>query len=281
MKRLHRYLCASSLAAWATAASAAECDSLSSIDWLLGEWLGDGEKSMWRETWAAASATTWEGRGAETSKADPSKQSAETLRLVEMGDGVFYLAKVAHNELPVAFRLVECGEDRLVFANPAHDFPRRLEYQRKPGDRLAVRVSDGSDKGFTLDFERQAASSGDATAVLAAEDERLNAMVRQDAAVLRRALAEELAYVHMTGEVEDRERFIDSITSGAKRYLAIAPVERRVDFPGPGTAVVQGRARFEVEAGSKRLEFDSRYLAVYGLTNGTWRLRAWQSLRLP
>jgi hypothetical protein len=281
MKHFYRFLFASSLAAWATAASAAECDSLSSIDWLLGEWLGHGEKSTWSETWAAASATTWEGRGVETSKADPSKQSAETLRLVEMGDGVFYLAKVAHNELPVAFRLVECSADRLVFSNPAHDFPRRLEYQRKPGDRLIVRVSDGGNKGFTLDFAWQASSSGDAAAVLAAEDERFKAMVKQDAAVLRHSLAEELAYVHMTGEVEDREQFIASIASGAKRYRAIAPAERRVDFPSAGAAVVQGRARFQVEAGPKRLEFDSRYLAVYGLADGAWRLRAWQSLRLP
>jgi hypothetical protein len=281
MKPFQGFLCALGLAFNAAAASAAECDSLASIRWLLGEWLADGENSTWRETWSAVSAGTWEGRGVETSKSQPAKQDEETLRLLEMGDGVFYLAKVAHNELPVAFRLVECGEDRLVFANPAHDFPRLLEYRRMPGERLAVRVSDGGDKGFTLDFARQAAAAGDATSVLAAEDARFSAMVKQDAEVLRRSLADELAYVHMTGEVEDREQFIASVASGTRRYLAIASVERRVDFPGPGAAVVQGRARFEVEAGPNRIAFDSRYLAVYGFADGAWRLRAWQSLRLP
>jgi hypothetical protein len=269
------------LVASATAAEADECSSLSPIEWLLGAWLADGEKSTWRETWTATSADTWEGRGVETSKANPATQSAEELRLVRMGGAVYYLAKVAHNELPVAFRLVECGHDRLVFANPAHDFPRRLEYQHRPGERLSVRVSDGGDKGFTLDFARQAESAADSASVLAAEDARFDAMVKQDAAALQRALAEELAYVHMTGEVEDRQRFIASVASGAKRYLAIAPGERRVDFPDPRTAVVQGSARFQVEAGPKRLEFESRYLAVYGFADGVWRLRAWQSLRLP
>lgn len=140
---------------WIGAASATDCGSLESMQWLLGEWLADGSKSTWQESWTAISPTTWEGRGVETSKSDPGKQSTEELRLVAMGGSVFYLAKVTHNELPIPFRLVECGDGRLVFANPAHDFPRRLEYERHGNGRLHVRVSDGAEKGFTLDFARQ------------------------------------------------------------------------------------------------------------------------------
>jgi hypothetical protein len=34
--------------------------------------------------------------------------------------------------------------------------------------------------------------------------------------------------------------------------------------------------------GGKKLELDLRYLAIYGLGgDGRWRLRSWQSLRLP
>jgi hypothetical protein len=85
----------------------------------------------------------------------------------------------------------------------------------------------------------------------------------------------------MTGEVEDREQFIASVAGGAKRYLAIAPADRRVDFLGSGAALVQGKARFKVQAGTQRLDFESRYLAVYVNVGSAWRLRAWQSLRLP
>jgi hypothetical protein len=205
----------------------------------------------------------------------------EELRLVEMDGGVFYVAKVSHNELPVAFRLVECGADRLVFANPAHDFPRRLEYDRQADGRLSVRVSDGASQGFTLVFVRTQGAEAVADAVLAAEDERFRAMIGADAGALRGTLDEGLAYVHMTGEVEDREQFVASVASGTKRYLAIAPLDRRVDFLGPGAAIVQGKARFQVEGGTQRLAFESRYLAVYAYAGGAWRLRAWQSLRLP
>jgi hypothetical protein len=269
------------LAACAEAAAAAECSTLASMRWLLGDWLADGQKSAWRETWSEAGPHSWEGQGIETPKADPARASREDLRLVEMGGGVFYVAKVGHNDLPVAFKLVECGDVRLVFANAAHDFPRRLEYQRQPDGRLQVRVSDGADKGFTLDFARQAPPPADAAAVLAAEDARFAAMVAADVAGMRRWLAEDLRYVHSTGKVENRDELIAGIAAGRLRYLALTPAERQVRFLGPAAAVVEGSARIQAAAGATTADFQSRYVAVYALDAGSWRLRAWQSLRLP
>jgi hypothetical protein len=269
------------LAACANVAAAAECSSLASLRWLLGEWLADGPKNTWREKWTEVGPGSWEGRGIETPKSDPAKASTEELRLVEMGDGVFYVAKVSHNDLPVAFRLVECGEGRLVFANPAHDFPRRLDYERRPDGRLQVRISDGGEKGFTLDFARQDASSVDSASVLAAEDARFAAMVAADAEGMRRWFADDLRYVHSTGKVENRDELIRGIADGKLRYLALTPGERQVRFMGPATAVVEGSARIQAAAGTTTADFESRYVAIYALEAGSWRLRSWQSLRLP
>jgi ketosteroid isomerase-like protein len=269
------------LAFWTGVAGASECNSLASMDWLLGEWLAEGSKTTWRESWTAVGPKSWEGRGVEASRSDPGKEDSEELRMVEMGGSVFYLAKVTHNELPIPFRLVECGDDRLVFANPAHDFPRRLDYARKPDGRLQVRVSDGADKGFTLDFLRQPAASPDAAAVLAAEDARFTAMVAADTEAMRRYFAEDLAYVHSTGRVVNGDELIHEIQDGSLRYRAMTPSERQVDFLGPEAAVVRGLARIEATAGRNPVEFQARYLAIYARDGGTWRLRAWQSLRLP
>ena len=249
--------------------------------WLLGEWLADGQKNTWRESWTEIGPKSWEGRGIETPKSDPAKASAEELRLLEMGGGVFYVAKVSHNELPIAFRLVECDEGRLVFTNPAHDFPRRLDYERRPDGRLLVRVSDGGEKGFTLDFARQAAPAADIGAVLAAEDARFAAMVAADAEGMRRWLAEDLRYVHSTGKVETRDELIEGISAGRLRYLALTPTGRQVRFMGPVAAVVEGSARIQATAGATAADFESRYVAVYAFEAGNWRLRSWQSLRLP
>jgi hypothetical protein len=269
------------LAASAPPASGGDCDTLDSLEWLLGEWVADGAKSTFRESWTARGPQTWEGRGFETAKADPAKSSGEVLRLVEMADGVFYLSKVTHNELPVAFRLSECADGRFVFVNPAHDFPKRLEYVREGADRLKVRVSDGAGKGFTLDFTRTPVPAADLDAVLAAEDARFAAMVAADPEVMRRWFSYDLVYVHSTGHVEDREQLVASIVGRKLQYLAIEPSERRVVFQAEDAAFVHGVAHIKARSGARELDFKARYLAVYGLQDASWRLRAWQSLRLP
>lgn len=139
------------------AAQAGPCTSLEPARWLLGSWVADGGQRIVTETWTEASPTTFEGAGVTRDRTDGSVVDSEALRLVAMGDGVFYVAKVAHNAYPVGFRLTGCEAGRLVFENPGHDFPRRLEYRRVAGDRLEVHVSDGAERGFRLDFRRSPA----------------------------------------------------------------------------------------------------------------------------
>ncbi len=281
MRKAALSVTAAALALSTLPAIAGECRTLESLSWLLGEWVAEGAKSTFRESWVARGPQTWEGSGVEASKTGPANTSAEDLRLVEMTDGVFYIAKVSHNRLPVAFRLSECADGRFAFVNPTHDFPKRLDYARQGEDRLVVRVSDGADEGFTLNFTRASVPAASIDAVLAAEDARFAAMVAADPDAMRRWLADDLTYVHSTGRVEDREQLIASITSGKLRYIAVEPSERRVVFQGPEAAIVQGLAHIKARAGDQSLEFPARYLAVYSLFDGAWRLRAWQSLRLP
>ncbi len=258
----------------------AACDSLDGLRWLIGDWKADGSKTSFHESWAEVSPGTFEGTGIESSKADGKVKGGEALRLVEMSGGVFYVSKVTHNELPVAFRLSECEGERFVFTNPAHDFPRRIEYLREEAGRLSVRVSDGADKGFTLDFTRAPDSGPAAASILEAEDARFAAMVAGDPTAIQRWLMPDLEYVHSTGEVENRDQLIEGIKSGRRRYLAIVPGERRVTFLGDGAAVVQGPAEVRVAAGGATAAFGIRYLAVYVRVDGAWQLHAWQSLRL-
>jgi hypothetical protein len=135
--------------------AADNCASLGVADWLLGHWVAvDGDKTF-TEIWTKLSDTTFEGKGVTTKGASSAIIDGESLRLLQMEKGVFYVSKVTHNRLPIAFELTECSPQRLVFENPAHDFPRRLEYAAEAAGRLTVRVTDGKDKGFTLRFRRQ------------------------------------------------------------------------------------------------------------------------------
>jgi hypothetical protein len=262
-------------------AAAAACASLADLRWLLGDWAADGSKTSFHESWTELGPKTFEGSGIERAKTDGVVKGSEVLRLVEMAGDIFYISKVAHNELPVAFRLTGCDDGRFLFENPAHDFPRMLEYRRDGDDRLVVRVSDGGEKGFTLEFRRETPGTDPGAAVLTAEDARFAAMVAGDAEGLRRTMAEDLEYVHSTGVAEGRDELIASITSGRTRYASVTGLERQVVMLAPGTALVRGTGRFEVFAGATPLDLKLRYLAVYGREEGAWRLRAWQSLRQP
>lgn len=125
-------------------ALAETCTSLERADWVLADWVSAEGPT---ESWHRAGPRTFEGAGTSGS-------GSETLRLVEMSGQVFYIAKVAHNELPVAFKLVDCSDVLLVFVNPEHDFPRRLEYRRTAADAMTVAVSDGADRGFEIQFRK-------------------------------------------------------------------------------------------------------------------------------
>lgn len=126
-------------------------DSLGAFDWMIGDWVSDDGAIS--EHWHVASEQTFEGKGITRLE---NTISTESLRLLFMEDEVFYLAKVAHNEVPVAFRLTaESTSGHSIFVNPDHDFPKQIIYHRDGSDDMIVTVSDGGSKGFELRFARQ------------------------------------------------------------------------------------------------------------------------------
>ena len=137
-----------------TAAWADDCSSLKSISWIAGQWTSVSDKSITGETWSMLSEASWEGRGETRDKISGELRGSESLLLVAMSGEVFYIAKVSHNELPVAFKLTECSGSRAVFENPDHGFPKKLDYLLQASGDLHVQVSDGAEQGFEIRFQK-------------------------------------------------------------------------------------------------------------------------------
>jgi hypothetical protein len=159
-------------------AQAADCSRLDTLSWLLGDWQQSSDKLIISEHWQQTSPMTFEGLGVserrtaatETAAAavtisdkaalsnTPSNTaiSTESLRLVAMSDEIFFIAKVASNPLPVAFKLTQCANKMAVFENPQHDFPQTLSYQLShspQGDKqLKVKVFAANNSGFEINF---------------------------------------------------------------------------------------------------------------------------------
>ena len=131
-----------------------KCDSLEIVSWMLGEWVSENSSSVTVENWEKVSEHSFEGFG-KTKSADSDKvKSYESLRLVEMSGQIYYIAKVGHNGLPIAFALTTCSDSMAVFENPDHDFPKKIDYKLQAHDKISVTVSSGDD-GFRIEFAKK------------------------------------------------------------------------------------------------------------------------------
>lgn len=131
------------------------CGSIDSLTWLVGDWKSESNKLKINESWKIISAKTFEGSGYTFSIEKNKIVSSETLRLVEMSGEVFYVAKVASNDLPIAFKLTSCTTQAAIFENSQHDFPKKISYQLNQGDNITVVVTGEKGKSFSIEFIRK------------------------------------------------------------------------------------------------------------------------------
>jgi ketosteroid isomerase-like protein len=113
-----------------------------------------------------------------------------------------------------------------------------------------------------------------------AESRRFAAMVRADTAALRPMLDDGLSYTHSNAMVETRESHLAAIGSRRTVYQALTPVSlsyRMVGDLAIGTGIVSARGSLEGTGFDVML----RVTTVHARGNGTWRLLAWQSTRVP
>ncbi|MBT8062614.1 MAG: polysaccharide deacetylase family protein [Xanthomonadales bacterium] len=128
------------------------CGQLDELWWMAGNWETTSPSSRVTEQWIRVSPDTAEGLGQVFDLESGAVRSSETMRLVAMSGEVFFIAKVAHNDVPVAFKLTSCEGDTAVFENPDHDFPTRIAYQLEGDDRLTADVRGPDGQGFELHF---------------------------------------------------------------------------------------------------------------------------------
>ena len=116
--------------------------------------------------------------------------------------------------------------------------------------------------------------------VLRADENRFEAMRKEDWNALDLALADDLTYVHSTARLESKAEHIGNLRAGKPHYRGIAPRERTARVHGD-LGIVNGVSEMHVERDGKEQCFTVRYLAVYAKTQGMWRMIAWQSTRVP
>jgi hypothetical protein len=116
--------------------------------------------------------------------------------------------------------------------------------------------------------------------VLQTQARRFKAMTDNDISTLESILSDDLVYTHTTGKVETKAEFLSALKSHAVAYRSIEPIEATVRIYD-NTAVITGAAAMKVSSGPRSFGFALRFLEVYEKSDGSWRLIAWQSTRVP
>ena len=105
------------------------------LSWLAGDWRRCKEGEIVEERWLGPRGETMVGANLTSANG---KASFEHLRIVR-SDGEWTYWASPMGRPAVAFRMIESGPQRVVFANPEHVFPARIVYWRD-GDELLARI---------------------------------------------------------------------------------------------------------------------------------------------
>ncbi|HKQ96500.1 MAG TPA: DUF6265 family protein [Candidatus Polarisedimenticolia bacterium] len=113
---------------------------LADLTWMAGAWSGDEQGVAVQEFWTGPDG------GMMLSVHKDVKNGRvtdwELLRIEEQSDGIVLLAS-PRGAPATPFRLVEIAGERVVFANPAHDYPKRILYWRTGDGALHAAIDGG------------------------------------------------------------------------------------------------------------------------------------------
>ena len=118
------------------------------FDWLAGHWCGGSKDRQIEEVWLPEAGGALLGlsrtlRGGST-------ESFEFMRLVVAGQEAGFHVQ-PNGVAPTLFAIASKGEGWVVFENPAHDFPNRIEYRRE-GDELKASISGPGEDGKRMEI---------------------------------------------------------------------------------------------------------------------------------
>lgn len=122
------------------------------LQWLTGKWIrtnsSPGQSGF--ETWDKVSDLKLRGKGM-TLKGEK-VIFTENLELIVKGPDIFYVVTVSVETEPVYFRLTAITDNGFTCENPAHDFPKKIEYTRS-GNQVNAVIS-GDDRSVDYIFVR-------------------------------------------------------------------------------------------------------------------------------
>ncbi len=115
-------------------------------------------------------------------------------------------------------------------------------------------------------------------AVLGADDARLLALTQGNFEACARLLSENLVFAHSSGRVDGKRTYVEALYSG--KYL-FADRSDAVVYERGDAAWMVGRIRQQVVRGGQQRDIDARFLSVWVVEGGLWRMTAYAATPIP
>jgi len=109
------------------------------FSWLIGTWQEEGKSSfeVWKESNELLSAESYKMK-------DGNKIVTEEIKLIKKGNEFFYVPDVAGPQGPVEFKISSYGKNNFSAENPAHDFPKKISYEKIDDTHLKATIGDAN-----------------------------------------------------------------------------------------------------------------------------------------
>ena len=116
-------------------------EKIKATSWLLGNWENNAADGNLKENWQKVNDSTFKAQSYYIKKKDTIH--FETITLQQKGELLIYTATVKgqNEDKPIAFKLTTTTENQVVFENPKHDYPQKINYKLADATTLIAKIS--------------------------------------------------------------------------------------------------------------------------------------------
>ena len=117
-------------------------NELAKAKWLLGEWEKTDSLGTLKELWKNEDDSTFVGKSYYLQN-NKDTLFNEQIELIQEKDHLIYRATVEgeNNDEPVPFQLTKADDSLLIFENPKHNYPQKIEYKLKKNKSIVATIS--------------------------------------------------------------------------------------------------------------------------------------------
>lgn len=122
-------------------------DELQKANWLLGEWEKKDSLGTLKEIWTSEDDSTFIGKSYYIQNEKDTLHD-EQIELMQDGEHLIYTATVKgeNNDTPIQFQMTKDEDSLLVFENPKHDYPQKIQYKLLKNGSIIATISGKQNK---------------------------------------------------------------------------------------------------------------------------------------